>query len=325
MKTRRSQKQSDDDNEDVPPSQDNDVRVMINMDDALKALDRTAELLSPNATLPFLAFVVAVVSFHESHFAYAGSFVLLWLILQVASYVKNEDFQTDLFWGILGLIGKFVVYLIAGQLWACVKVYLQISNGRASVDVMTCLDLSRSTETAGCLLLMRWEIIQWILLWPSSLIYTVCKDPLRILTDVIYEWSQHRLAAIAQSAFAAYKISIGQSAEAVVVTSWWVLLAYIAAYLTLGYLWSYVQLFIDAWHKELPRKAETAIQQNQDHLIIVRGLRWAIASWALMWPFQLLYALARRPVAILRDTLDRLLVASRVKVFNWGVSWRTQE
>lgn len=128
-------------------------------------------------TADFSIFFIVVLAigayFHETYFGYTLGAMAFWVVLQLVVYVSNDDFQNDLFWGMLGMLGHLAFTLTFGNDAQCLF---------------------------GLLDRVKWHLVRWTLTWPFSMLYTLTKDPLVILTDVLHEWSRARYVSVIQAA-----------------------------------------------------------------------------------------------------------------------------
>lgn len=156
-----------------------------------------ADKTSPGFSLVFLLLFACLAYLHERSTFYTYIVIALWLLLQSYSLV-DEEFRKDLLWTVLGLARNVVYYLFLGKLWSMVKLYIDISQGNVSESVMKEISTCWSADVVdgGCAFkvvnLLKWDIVQWTTLWPLSLLRTCLQDPLRILTDLIFDWSRKR-------------------------------------------------------------------------------------------------------------------------------------
>lgn len=147
---RRSQHKGDsDEEEDIPPPSLSQhipsPRIVATEErpDPAEIVRTFATYTAPDFSLVFIAFFIALTYFHESHFAYTGVVVGLWIALQLVSYVIKEDFRNDLFWSIFGLIGNLIFYLFIGHCWSLAKLYLDGWQGLKHNAFSLCPELTQ--------------------------------------------------------------------------------------------------------------------------------------------------------------------------------------
>lgn len=264
---------------------------------------------SPDFSLTFIVLFILITYFHESHFTFTGIAVCIWIIIQCISFVIKEDFRNDLFWSIFGLVGNLIFYLFIGYLWSLAKLYLDILQGHLDPllisKIRTCI--SEQGE-AGCVFSflseMKWCIVQWMVTWPVSIAYTITRDPFKLITDVIFEMSRKRYLAIISAALYAHDNYELEEPNIL----YWIL--YFIGYITIGYIWTHLKLFIDVWQQSLPKSLENKIKLvyngDKNYWNFALEIKWLVLQWLITWPFSILYTILRHPVRILADFVYRI-------------------
>lgn len=280
----------------------------------MEVLQAAAQYTSPDLSIAFVAFFAILAYFHESYNTYTSIAILLWLVLQVASHAVKEDFRNDLFWSILGLLGNFVFYLFIGYGWSMAKLYIDVYRGHLPVPLMlsiqTCLG---ETGKPGCivdvLFQLKWHIVGWMTMWPISVAYTLSRDPLRIITDLIFEWSKRRYRLILVAALAAHNGSIAGTEEAAGLLYYAV---FLVSYFVIGYVWTHFKLFIDVWQGSLPPSLDSKVRSvyagDKNYFQFALEIKWLVMMWILTWPLSIIYTLTRHPFRMLADFVYRLSV-----------------
>lgn len=153
-------------------------------------------------------------------------------------------------------------------------------------------------------------IVRWMTTWPINLAYTLSRDPLQIITDLIYTWSHQRYFAIMSSAIRAHDVSHGTAAAAASWTDVATIMAYILTYFLLGYAWTHVKLFIDVWQGALPASLDAQVREvytrQASYWEFVKQIKWHVTQWLLTWPLSIIYTLIRHPLRILIDFVYEL-------------------
>jgi hypothetical protein len=262
----------------------------------------------PSFSFSFLVLFVALTLFHESFSRETLFAIGIWTALQIGSSAVKPDFRNDLFWNIMSLIGRVLLYLFIGHLWSYVKFFINIWQGHASESLLTSL---RACEVHTCftdiLLTQKASIAHWTITWPMSMIHTMTRDPLRIVTDLLFHWSQQRMFHLARLAVTLHdnKSSDGyDDATAQLVLIYWI--GSVVGYLFIGYLWAHLKLFIDVWRKALPPSVELDLQNRQSYFSFVLKIKWLVTQWILTWPFSVLFTLFQHPLAILAEFIHRV-------------------
>ncbi len=128
------------------------------------------------------------------------------------------------------------------------------------------------------------------------------RDPLRVLTDLLFEWSRQRYVWIITSA-------LGAAQQQQVDATLWTLL-YVLAYLVVGYAWTHAKLFIDVWQGALPPALDAEVREVYDRKLsywaFVARIKWHVMQWMITWPVSILYTIARHPLRMLADALYQI-------------------
>jgi hypothetical protein len=188
------------------------------------------------------------------------------------------------------------------------KLYIDLWQGHLDVKLM---DQARLCVTPqgpeGCLLAflleMKWNIVRWMTTWPISLIHTISRDPLKIFTDLIFEWSRQRYLFIIKAALSAHD---DQNFS----TPLWYYPVGVVAYFIIGFIWTHVKLFMDVWQGSLPPTLDAEVQdifqKQSGYLGFVLKIKWLVIQWMITWPMSILYTLLRHPFRILADFIYHL-------------------
>lgn len=273
-----------------------------------------AHVTAPDLSLFFCIAFAIVAYFHESYFSYVAVFLSAWLLIQLISNVLDDDFKNDLFWNIFSLFGNLVFYLFLGNCWCMLKLYLDIWRGHMDPILMDRIRTCVTTDEVGCVIPlfmdMKWMIVRWMTTWPINLVYTLSRDPLQIITDLIYTWSRQRYFTIMASAVRAYDVTQLSNGGATTWSDVAVFSAYILIYLVLGYAWTHVKLFIDVWQGALPASLDAQVRdvynKQTSYWEFVKKIKWHVTQWLLTWPLSIIYTLIRHPLRILADFVYEL-------------------
>jgi hypothetical protein len=266
--------------------------------DFLEYVSVSAAYTAPDFSLFFLVFFAIAAYLHESYVYQFAGIMIVWCFVQLAGKAIDPEFRANLFWSILRLIGNFAFYLFLGYLWSLVKLYLDVWQGHLpAAQIAQMKHCVSAAGQPGCIidiiLTLKWNIVQWMITWPVSMTYSLCRDPVRIVTDLLFEWSQKRYAAI---------ISAALSADSVNELSWW-WLVYIVAYIAVGWIWTHFKLYIDVWCGDLyAAELDQISANNGSYVDFVRlRIRAIVSQWLISWPFSLIYTILRKPVRIAFD------------------------
>lgn len=281
-----------------------------------ETLRLVARATAPELSIFFCIGFAAVAYFHESHFAHVSIFLGIWLAIQLIFNVLDDDFRNDLFWNVFSLLGNVVFYLFLGVLWAGAKLFLDIWQGHLNAELFARIRTCALTEQEACaiplLFDMKYMIIQWITTWPASLAYTLSRDPLHIITELLFSWSRQRYFAIMVSAIKAHDMS-NSSLDNNGGASWTTLavwFSYLLAYFVIGYAWTHIKLFIDVWQGALPPSLDSKVrdvyERKASYWDFVKQIKWLVTQWMLTWPLSIVYTLLRHPLRILVDFIYEL-------------------
>ncbi len=337
-----------------------DVRIRFDNKSATELVKSLATFTSPDLSIFFVLFFIVLAYFHESHYAVTGVAIAAWLVLQLVSSVINEDFRTDLFWSIFSLFGNLLFYLFLGYCWSMAKLYLDVWQGHLDPTLMSKIRMCVSDAgKPGCVVSfmfeIKWKIVHWLTTWPISMAYTISRDPLRIMTDLIFEWSRQRYLAIITAALRAHDSSASYlAAHPPLETSGrqfpdgsigigaplhtsasdeWLLLAYTAAYIVgyilVGFIWSHVKLFIDVWQGTLPPSLDQEVRSvyagNKNYWSFVAKIKWLVLTWLVTWPLSIAYTILRHPFRILFEFIYKLQQRKLVWIVNKAMETRANK
>ncbi len=305
-----------------------DVHIVF---DTLHTVNTIASHTAPDFSLIFIALFVLLAYFHESHFAYAAIVIVAWFAVQLTASVSKEDFRNDLFWSVFSLIGNFIFYLVIGYVWSLAKLYLDVWQGHLSDELMHNIRTCVSSEgTPGCimsfLLNMKWEIVRSMTLWPVSLAYTISRDPLRIFTDIAFNWSRQRYVYIISAALKAHDSATTLEP---VGDDWQIFalyIAYIIGYLFIGFIWAHCKLFIDVWQGALPQSLDAEVRSvyagNKNYWSFVYKIKYLVLQWQITFPLSFLYTALRHPLRILADIVYTLSKRGQVWIITRAMDAR---
>jgi hypothetical protein len=281
--------------------------------------EHIASFTSPGFSLFFILFFVVIAIFHENYSAQTSVAIACWFLIQLVSYVLREDFSNELFWNILGLLGSVLVYVLVGHLWSYAKLYVDLWQKHLDPIMINKFRTCASTPVGdGCmlplLLEMKWHIVHSTLTWPVSMIHTLSRDPLRILTDMLFEASRARYMAVIRSALD----TTPNESSASWILLWW--FGSIFGYLVIGYIYTHVKLFFDVWQGTLPKSIDDQVRAvyagNQNYFAFVVSIKWLVMQWMFTWPLSFIYTLFRHPLRLLSDFVYQL----STRKYAWLVS-----
>jgi len=305
--TRNKKEEQEQEQEDVA------IPIINNETPTIELINHVAQTTAPDFSFLFLFLFCAAAYFYETHSDIVTVSIGIWATFQLVVYVINEDFRADVFWNTCSLLGHFCFYLILGLLWSFAKLYLDVWQNylpkREMSSIITCVS---HDGKSGCamefLLVIKWRIVRTMLAWPVSLIYTLSRDPLKILTDLLFDTFSGYYLRILQSAVAANQAHSHQPAASWSGIGWTI--GYIFSYLILGYIWTHIKLFVDVWRGTLPRSLDEDIKAvykgDKNYWNFVTKIKHLVIQWILFWPISIIYTILRHPVKIIVDIVYRL-------------------
>ena len=331
----RSPKRKQEEEDDVMPSFE--VHIPLFEKSPPEITRDVARATAPDVSIPFLLLFSAAAYFHESQPWAVGILALAWLSLQTFMYVTEEDFRSDLFWNAFSLVGYLIFYLILGLVWSFAKLYLDVWQGHMpAAQMKVIVACFEDTGREGCvmdiLLSMKWDLMRSMLAAPISFAYTLSRDPLRLLSNVIFDTFMSTYASILQQAVAAYKVRISGEIVSNKAASWSAL-GYSAGvffvYLVIGYAWTHIKLFVDVLYATLPRSLDEEVRGvwngDKNYWNFIKKIKYLVVSWVLFWPISILYTLLRHPIKILVDFIYRLSQRKYIWIVNKAMESRMKQ
>lgn len=292
-----------------------------------RVIRTVARKSAPGFSIPFLLIFAVCAYFHESRTVEVSALLGIWLGLQCVSAALGDDFQQDVFWGLIGGLGNALFFLLIGHAWSWLKLWLDVRMGHLPPVFSDQLAACLPDGPDGCLLTFLFDIkflvVQWTIMWPLSVIYTLSRDPLKMATDLAFEWSTERYMWVIRNAYSSSRT--GQDNQ-------WFLLTFfggICVYLAVGYIWTHAKLFIDVWQGRLPSTLEKQLRQvvagDSTYWAFVRNAKWLIMQWVITWPFSLVHTLLRDPVRIVVEFLYRLSQRKYVAITQSAMELRLKQ
>lgn len=284
------------------------IPVVEEREGLLPAVEALAQYTAPDFSLFFLGFFLLVTYCHETYYTQSIAVIAAWAVLQVLSQSLSDDFRTHLFWNIFALAGNLIFYLFIGYCWSMLKLYVDIWQGHMDPELMERIRTSLASGAFGSVLLdMKWTIMRWMITWPASMVYTFSRDPLRIITELLFEWSKQRWIYIISLAIQHHDQKDHVPVSWAAVACW---LGYVLAYGVVGYAWTHVKLFIDVWQGALPASLEADLlrvyERKASYWEFVQRIKGLVFQWMITWPFSMVYTVLRHPCRILADAIYQL-------------------
>lgn len=291
-----------------------------------------SEATYPSMSFMFLALFVATSYFHETHFVYVGPFLLSWFILQLLNIVTEDDFhQHNLFWNFMTLLGNIVLYLIIGYGWSLLKLYIDVWQGHFDPALMTVMRTCINSDKPlvcipGVLLDLKWFIMRSMVTWPVSVLYTLCRDPLNIFTEVVFEWSKKHYVYIITLALSNLDTNNNIASKEAHLLYWSL---YVVGYFVVGYLWTHVKLFLEVWKGTLPPSLDQEVrdvyQRKTSYWDFVIHIKWLVLQWMFTWPMSILFTIFQHPFRIVADLVYTLSTRKYVWIVGKAMNLRNSE
>jgi hypothetical protein len=117
-----------------------------------------------------------------------------------AAVTSSSPLHTAL-WAIAGVVG----YVAVGYAWTHIKLFIDVWQGALppSLDRQVRETYEKKLSYWAFVINIKWLVLQWIVTWPVSLLYTLVRHPLRILADFVYQLSQRKYMYIVSRAMEA--------------------------------------------------------------------------------------------------------------------------
>ena len=145
--------------------------------------------------LGFLALVLFVTVFHESDrvpiLPFLGSYFIGWLYLNgtmaVWTFVFTQYLKCLLF---------LVAYFVIGMAWTIPKLAIFVRKSKVQDELQKRIETIKRGSAAAInpeqiaaefLSKHKWQIYLWTMYWPVNILFTLVRDPARILYEFAYE------------------------------------------------------------------------------------------------------------------------------------------
>lgn len=269
----------------------------------------------------FLGLLAVGAFFHESHFLPTVIVMGVWLVLQILNNALEEDFQTDLFWGIAGVLFRIGGYLLAGVVWVAIKLPVEMLRGPLGQDLIKQYSALSDTLKGEALASAKFNLMlptmsQWALTWPMNAMMVLTRSPLLRATELLFSLSEAYFVRAIDIAFGATKADSTW-------TPFWVA-AYVLGYGVVGYGFSHLKLFFDVWQGTLPKKFEKQLLDGS-YWEFVLAIKWMVMRWMITWPFEASYMVLRHPVRIAFETLYNLSMSKYAWITEKAMSMRNKK
>lgn len=89
------------------------------------------------------------------------------------------------------------LYIFVGYVWSHLKLFIDVWQSALPHSLEKEL---KERNYFIFVISIKWLVLQWIITWPFSIIYTILRHPVRIIADFIYKLSQKKYAWIVAKA-----------------------------------------------------------------------------------------------------------------------------
>jgi len=95
-----------------------------------------------------------------------------------------------------------ISYILIGYLWTHAKLFLDVWKGRLpkAMDDRLRSVYEKKTSYWSFVRDAKWLIMRWIITWPFSVMHTVLRDPVRMITEFVYKLSHRKYVSITRKA-----------------------------------------------------------------------------------------------------------------------------
>ena len=257
----------------------------------------SADYTAPVKSYGFFILLAIGAYFHESHFMTTGIVLTVWGVIQILGSALDEDFQTDLFWGIVGIASRVLMYVVVGIVWVVVKVNSDVLTGPVSAHLMSAFNACATPAEKFAVMLPL--MTQWTLTWPMNMVHVFTRNPLQAITASLLRMGETYFIAAFESLFDPVAAKLGWSPL-------WVVCG-VLSYFVIGYLFTHLKLFFDVWQGTLPKKLDKQVRDVYDadgsYWEFIVNIKWMVMRWMITWPFEATWMVLRHPVRILIETV----------------------
>ncbi len=105
-------------------------------------------------------------------------------------------------WVLLWWFGTIFGYLIIGYAYTHLKLFFDVWQGTLpkNVDEQVRAVYAGNKNYFAFVVGIKWLVMKWMFTWPISLIYTLFRHPLRLLSDFVYQLSTRKYAWLVNKA-----------------------------------------------------------------------------------------------------------------------------
>lgn len=302
-------------------------------DDEDVSLIETARLVAKKtadktALFSWIWFVLIALGifFHESHFWETTTIMAIWFVIQIIGNVLDDDFQTDLFWGVIGIVFRVLFYLVGGVVWVVIKVKSKYLLGKypdwVQISYENCTTLATEAEINHCKFnAVLPLLVQWSFTWPMNILSVLKNRWLYVFVETLLSWGEAYFIRAFDGLFSS---TTQVSSIHPLWALFWTVLYFVA-----GYAFTHLYLLISVWKGSLPKKLDDRVvgiwNNNESYWQFIVDIKWLVMRWLVTWPFEMLYIGMRHTLFPLLEWLYSLSVRKYVWLTELAMQWRTAE
>lgn len=119
----------------------------------------------------------------------------------VTSALSAESVGVSFLWIVIGVIS----YAVIGYLWTHAKLFIDVWQGTLPprLDAEIREIYAQKASYWDFVTKMKYYVLQWMITWPISILYTIARHPVRMLGDLVYRLSQRKYMFIVSRAMEA--------------------------------------------------------------------------------------------------------------------------
>jgi hypothetical protein len=97
------------------------------------------------------------------------------------TWVLSNEYRTFTWSDVLFFLFYIVIYVGVGFSWSCIKLIIELSKGTFKNNAE--LADKKYLDFVGTI---KWNLLEWTFIWPSSLLMSVLHEPFRFISDFFF-------------------------------------------------------------------------------------------------------------------------------------------
>lgn len=239
----------------------------------------------------FIVFVF-LTTVHDIYYKSVIVVVTLWCILQMSSSILKPNFKEQLFWSTISVIGYVLLFLLFGFMWSRFKLSYDIKHANIPKYIIGMLNACKQDRSCLQTVIdseLRSYVIQYIIMWPMSILKVLSKEPVKLVAEFVFE-----KVRFSYTNLVLYALDTSDAYDPVTWTSILLNILYVMLYVSFGVLWSFVKLYLDAYQDMLSKEK----LEKETNLEFVKRIKWDIITWGITFPFSVCTTLLRHPLKV---------------------------